>query len=70
MERIKVLHTDIYLAERWLKQMGEAASRNAMQLQYCMCLPRQLMAALQVPAVSHVSHIAFGYELGYLRLAS
>ena len=51
---IEQLHTDLFLGEKWLKQMGEAASRYGLNLQYCMALPRQILASLEIPAVTQV----------------
>ncbi|KAI0227999.1 hypothetical protein LSAT2_021487 [Lamellibrachia satsuma] len=53
-EKILPLYTDLSLGQQWLQQMGEAASRYGIQLQYCMALPRHLLASLEVPAVSQV----------------
>ena len=49
--------------------MGEAAKRFDMQIQYCMALPRHLMASLEVPVVSQVTfakHLTFTYLNHYL----
>lgn len=54
IEKFGLLHKDVTLGRRWLHQMGEAANRFGMQLQYCMALPRHLLASLEVPAVSQV----------------
>ena len=54
MENIQQLQTDLFLGEKWLKQMGEAASRYGLNLQYCMALPRQILAGLEIPAVTQV----------------
>jgi hypothetical protein len=54
MEVQSALRSDLSLGPRWLQQMGEAASRLGMTVQYCMCLPRELMQGLLVKAVSHV----------------
>ena len=52
--RLSPLHTDTRLAARWLLQMGAAASRHHVTIQYCMALPRHLLQALQIPAVTQV----------------
>ena len=54
METIDQLQTDLFLGEKWLKQMGEAASRHGITLQYCMDLPRNVLAAVEIPAVTQV----------------
>ena len=55
MDNIEQLQTDLFLGEKWLKQMGEAASRTGINLQYCMALPRQILAGLEIPAVTQVT---------------
>lgn len=54
MNKVKQLQTDLFLGEKWLKQMGEAASRVGINVQYCMALPREVMTALEIPAVTQV----------------
>ena len=54
METIDQLQTDLFLGESWLKQMGEAASRHGITLQYCLDLPRNVLAAVEIPAVTQV----------------
>ena len=54
MDSIEQLQTDLFLGEKWLKQMGEAASRYGLNLQYCMALPRQILGGLEIPAVTQV----------------
>ena len=54
-EHIRPLYANVSFGQQWLQQMGEAASRYGIQLQYCMALPRHLLATLQIPAVSQVS---------------
>ena len=56
MDNIEQLQTDLFLGEKWLKQMGEAASRYGLNLQYCMALPRQILAGLEIPAVTQVPY--------------
>lgn len=43
---------DLELGTRWLRQMGEAAERTGLFLQYCMALPRHILASLEIPSVS------------------
>ena len=59
MDSIEQLQTDLFLGEKWLKQMGEAASRYGLNLQYCMALPRQILAGLEIPAVTQVLYNLF-----------
>ena len=60
METIDQLQTNLFLGEKWLKQMGEAASRHGINLQYCMGLPRHVLAAVEIPAVTQVPMGLFG----------
>ena len=58
IELIQPVQSDLFLGERWLKQMGLAADRHQLTLQYCMALPRHVLAALEIPAVTHVNSIS------------
>ena len=51
------LHSSLELGRRWLGEMGAAASRAAMTIQYCMAQPRHLLASLQVLTVSQVNYM-------------
>jgi hypothetical protein len=51
---IKPVYTDISFGRKWLMQMGEAAARQGLPLQYCMALPRNALASLEIPAVTQV----------------
>eukprot|EP01060_Flectonema_neradi_P022193 TRINITY_DN3046_c2_g1_i1.p1 TRINITY_DN3046_c2_g1~~TRINITY_DN3046_c2_g1_i1.p1 ORF type:complete len:565 (+),score=113.29 TRINITY_DN3046_c2_g1_i1:50-1696(+) len=42
------------LARQWLLQMGTAASRNDLTIQYCMAYPRHIVQSVEVQAVSQV----------------
>jgi hypothetical protein len=46
--------TDISLGQRWLKQMGQAATKNNMTVQYCMSLSRHVMQSLEIDSVTQV----------------
>jgi len=55
VEHIDALQSDLSLGTRWLVQMGEAARRYDITIQYCMSLPRQVLTALLVPSVTQVN---------------
>ncbi|ELT88253.1 hypothetical protein CAPTEDRAFT_222495 [Capitella teleta] len=46
------VYTDLFLGRKWLMQMGEAAERNGISIQYCLTLPRNLLSTLEIPAVT------------------
>jgi hypothetical protein len=46
--------TDISLGQRWLKQMGNAAKKNNMSLQYCMALCRHMLTSLENDRVTQI----------------
>jgi len=52
---IGALQSDLHLGTRWLTQMGDAARRHGLTIQYCMALPRQVLSAVHIPAVTQVS---------------
>jgi hypothetical protein len=45
--------TNIHLGEQWLMSMGAAADKLAINIQYCMSLPRHILQALEIPRVTH-----------------
>lgn len=51
---IKPVYSELMFGRQWLMQMGEAAERQGLPLQYCMALPRNVMASLEIPAVTQV----------------
>jgi len=55
VEQIGALHSDLRLGHRWLTQMGEAAHRCGVTIQYCMSQPRHLLTALLIPSVTQVA---------------
>ncbi|KAK8380448.1 hypothetical protein O3P69_016791 [Scylla paramamosain] len=48
------LHTNLTLGSSWLSDMGEAARRRGLNIQYCMALVRQLLHSLDLPAVTQI----------------
>lgn len=49
---VSYLTTDAQLGRRWLLQMGKAADKNGIAIQYCMSLSRHIMQSLELPAVT------------------
>jgi hypothetical protein len=61
------LITDISLGQRWLKQMGNAAKKNNMSLQYCMSLSRHVLTSLENDRVTQIrvtNDYATNFEYG------
>eukprot|EP00659_Diplonema_papillatum_P007521 gene7521-11520_t len=40
------------VAKNWLRQMGAAARKNDVHVQYCMSLPRHILMSVEIPAVT------------------
>ena len=57
---IPELHGDLYLGHNWLTQMGEAAARYGLRIQYCMALPRYVLHSLHTAAVTQVGFDTLG----------
>ena len=53
-DHTKQFNEDITLGRLWLRQMGNAASKNGMTVQYCMSPSRHALQSLEIPAVSQV----------------
>ena len=51
---LKELQSDLTLGRTWLHQMGEAATKLGLTIQYCMPWPRHIMQSLEVQAVTQV----------------
>ena len=51
---IDVLHYNITLGHDWLLEMGVAAERLGMSIQYSSAYPRQVLQALQIKSVTQV----------------
>ncbi|XP_067662767.1 uncharacterized protein [Haliotis asinina] len=46
------LHTDVNLGRQWLLEMGNAAAKNGLRIQYCMTYPRHALQSLEIPVVT------------------
>lgn len=53
--------TDINLGRNWLLQMGDAAMKNNISIQYCMSLSRNVLQSLEIPSVTQV-RVSNDYE--------
>ncbi|KAL0489137.1 hypothetical protein AKO1_013847, partial [Acrasis kona] len=55
---MKVTQDNVHVASNWLTQMGRAAAKYGMTIQYCMSLPMDLLQSTLIQAVTHtrVSH--------------
>ena len=53
MTYVDDLMADTELAKNWLHQMGKAATANEVTIQYCGQTTRHLLAAIEIPAVTH-----------------
>ena len=51
-EEFTPLQTDLHLGDQWLMSMGQAADQLNINIQYCMSLPRHILASLQIPRVT------------------
>ncbi|XP_062503496.1 uncharacterized protein LOC134180364 [Corticium candelabrum] len=49
---LKALQENATLGRMWLRQMGQAAQKYGLTIQYCMPYPRHLLQSLEVPAVT------------------
>ena len=50
----KALQRDVTVGRNWLLQMGKAARKNSITIQYCMDYPRHALQSLEIPVVTHV----------------
>ena len=48
------LAEDLYLGDRWLTEMGNAAERYNITIQYCMSLPMHGLMSRKIPVVTQV----------------
>jgi len=51
-DRMSPLQTNATLARTWLMQMGTAAEKHGLTIQYCMSHSRHMMQSLELPAVT------------------
>ncbi|CAI8031075.1 hypothetical protein GBAR_LOCUS17620 [Geodia barretti] len=61
--RLQALRNTVGLGRMWLKQMGAAATRYGLTIQYCMPWPRHLLQSVEISAVTQ-SRISDDYTPG------
>jgi hypothetical protein len=61
-EDFEPLYTDIHLGHQWLMSMGDAADKLNITIQYCMSLPRYILAAIEIPRVTQ-TRVSTDYAL-------
>lgn len=52
VQRVAALTQDPTIGRMWLRQMGTAAQRNGLNIQYCMSWPRHILQSVEIPAVT------------------
>jgi hypothetical protein len=52
-DNMRYLNYNATAARTWLLQMGSAAARNHLTVQYCMSNPRHIMQSVEIPAVTN-----------------
>ncbi|KAK6165978.1 hypothetical protein SNE40_022777 [Patella caerulea] len=57
-DSINATVSDVVSGKTWLMEMGNAARKNGLTLQYCMSYPRHAMAALEIPVVTQARAFA------------
>jgi hypothetical protein len=57
------------LSREWLLQMGRAASKSGLKIQYCMAYPRFALASVEVPAVDQI-RVSDDYQVDLTRSRS
>ncbi|KAK7102302.1 hypothetical protein V1264_020540 [Littorina saxatilis] len=62
-DKVDALHSDVSLGDTWLTQMGKAAAKNGITIEYCMSPSRHIMHALQTNAVTQ-THASNDYIPG------
>jgi hypothetical protein len=51
---VPILTSNATMARTWLMQMGEAAHKNNLTIQYCMAYPRHALQSVEIPAVTQI----------------
>ena len=51
---VPMLTRNATMARTWLMQMGEAAQKNGLTIQYCMAYPRHALQSVEIPAVTQI----------------
>ena len=53
---VPMLTENATMARTWLMQMGEAASKNDITIQYCMAYPRHALQSVEIQAVTQIRY--------------
>ena len=53
---IAAMYSDVTLGHTWLTQMGRAAEKYGVTIQYCMSPSRAALQSLSIPVVTQVFH--------------
>uniref|UniRef100_K1QR96 Uncharacterized protein n=1 Tax=Magallana gigas TaxID=29159 RepID=K1QR96_MAGGI len=59
---LAALQTDLFLGERWMRSMGEAAEQLNLTIQLCMSLPRHALMSYTLPAITQ-ARVSQDYHL-------
>merc|ERR1740117_1996578 len=51
---VPMLTSNATMARTWLMQMGKAAEKNGLTIQYCMAYPRHALQSVEIPAVTQI----------------
>jgi hypothetical protein len=62
-DKLQALHENVTLGRTWLLQMGFAAERYGLTIQYCMPYTRHLLQSLEIPSVTQ-SRLSGDYHAG------
>lgn len=55
-----VMLNDLFMAQRWLQQMGRGAEQfGTISIQYCTSYSRHMLQALEIPVVTQVSFYVY-----------
>ena len=49
------MYSDVTLGRTWLTQMGAAAAKHGITIQYCMAPSRAALQSLEIPVVTQVT---------------
>ena len=57
-----ITRRDFWAAENWLRQMGQGANINNINIKYCMALPREILSSVQIESVN-AARVSGDYRL-------
>ena len=53
--KMDITVSNVTIGRQWLRQMGKAAQKNGLTIQYCMSPSRHILESLEIPVVTQVS---------------